>query len=384
MRVEGKIRLASRVGALPCLLALAAAMPLVPTQAQDSTASEPAPVLRGFRLDPDQAKPQPPPPTATVVPPTETPTPSTEQPRPSAQPRTKSGEPRTRQVQPASAPDQGKAQSNESAVTPVPDAVPDVPAASPPAPETNTAGPVTEPTRDSGDNSLWWQLSAAGIAFGFVLAGLWWLRRQPRRESKRDAVEEIANVPAIPVPVKPVQSAPVPTAPIAKPVARKAEAVAPILLEFLPDRAVVSVSNLSVTGKLRMTNRSDKPVEQLRLRAALIGASANQAEIISAFHNREDGSEKALADLKPGEKRSFAIDMALPLADIPSYVVGSQRLLVPIVMANLAYGKGRTAQVELACIVGREANPPQPKLGPLRLDLGPRSFAPLGQRLLAA
>lgn len=156
------------------------------------------------------------------------------------------------------------------------------------------------------------------------------------------------------------------------------------MLEFIPDRAVVSIANLSVTGKLRLTNRTDKPVENLRLRAGLIGASSDQAEIISAFHNRDDGSEKPLADLKPGEKRAFAIDMALPLADIPSYTVGTQKLLVPIVIANLGYGKGQNDQVELACVVGREANPPQPKLGPLRLDLGPRSFSPLGQRQLAA
>lgn len=173
-------------------------------------------------------------------------------------------------------------------------------------------------------------------------------------------------------------------APIAKPLPLKVEAPAPILLEFLPDRAVVSLANLSVSGKLRLTNQSDQPVEQLRLRAALIGASADQAEIISAFHNREDGKEKPLADLKPGEKRDFVMEMALPLTDIPSYAVGSQRLLVPIVIANLAYGNGRDSQIELACVIGREANPPQPKLGPLRLDLGPRSFAPLGQRRLAA
>jgi hypothetical protein len=35
-------------------------------------------------------------------------------------------------------------------------------------------------------------------------------------------------------------------------------------------------------------------------------------------------------------------------------------------------------------MVGREANPPQPKMGPFRLDLGPRRFASLGQRPLFA
>jgi hypothetical protein len=51
-------------------------------------------------------------------------------------------------------------------------------------------------------------------------------------------------------------------------------------------------------------------------------------------------------------------------------------------LANIEYewGEGGHDVAKLACLIGREANPPKPKMAPLRLDLGPRSFTPLGQR----
>jgi hypothetical protein len=65
--------------------------------------------------------------------------------------------------------------------------------------------------------------------------------------------------------------------------------------------------------------------------------------------------------------------------------LGDQRLMVPIILATLQYrvdGQPNPLRAEMAHMIGREANPPKPKMGPLRLDLGPRSFAPLGTRPL--
>jgi hypothetical protein len=54
-------------------------------------------------------------------------------------------------------------------------------------------------------------------------------------------------------------------------------------------------------------------------------------------------------------------------------------------LANLSYEwEGGSDNVTMAWMVGRETEPAQPKMGPLRLDLGPRSFAPLGQRPIYA
>lgn len=390
MRLEGKSRFAWIIGTLPCLLAVAAALACAPAQAQDTSASpaasEPAPVLRGFRLDQDKPKADPPPPTATVPPASETP--KAAQPRPTQQPRAEANQPAPKRNPPTPAENAASTSTEPTAQPPA--STTETPATTQPATEQIPAEPstVTVPSTPS-DNGLWWKLAAAFAALAFVVAGLWWLRRQSQGSALEEPQAEVVERPVAPISARPAQAAPTPVAPPVKPAppppaTQKPAAEAPIMLEFIPDRAVVSIANLSVTGKLRLTNRTDKPVENLRLRAGLIGASSDQAEIISAFHNRDDGSEKPLADLKPGEKRAFAIDMALPLADMPSYMVGTQRLLVPIVIANLGYGQGQNDQVELACVVGREANPPQPKLGPLRLDLGPRSFSPLGQRQLAA
>ena len=65
------------------------------------------------------------------------------------------------------------------------------------------------------------------------------------------------------------------------------------------------------------------------------------------------------------------------------YIVGDKKIFVPVMLANVAYSwDGGADNVTIACMVGRESEPPGAKMGPLRLDLGPRSFAPLGQRPL--
>jgi hypothetical protein len=77
--------------------------------------------------------------------------------------------------------------------------------------------------------------------------------------------------------------------------------------------------------------------------------------------------------------------MSVPVAELQSFEVQSRRIMVPVMVANLAYDwDGGSDVVKLACLVGKEAQPPAPKMAPFRLDLGPRSFAPLGQRPLYA
>ena len=119
---------------------------------------------------------------------------------------------------------------------------------------------------------------------------------------------------------------------------------------------------------------------------AIISASAVQNEFIHAFH--QDSQQGTIEDLGPAagdEHIAMQIELTIPLTDLQTYPLGDQQLFVPIILANVHYewqGKAAHDEARITNLVGREANPPRSKMGPFRLDLGPRSFASLGQRPL--
>ena len=121
----------------------------------------------------------------------------------------------------------------------------------------------------------------------------------------------------------------------------------------------------------------------MALRSILISASETQNEVIAAFHgDKAVHFVEELGEAGPGERIAMDIELSIPLTELRSFALGDQRLLVPIFLADVEYtwGKKGGDAARLCCMIGREATPPKPKLGPLRLDLGPRSYAPLGQR----
>ena len=210
---------------------------------------------------------------------------------------------------------------------------------------------------------------------------MYWLRR--RRKGER--ADDIADIPLVIEPEQidiidtpaPVLAAPIPTPviPVKKP---------RITLDFIPEKATISFTTLTIKGQLRLINEGDAPAKNMELRAGLISASAQQEAAINAFNaDTANIPAEAIGEAKPGERIGMAIEMSVPLTDMQSFPLGEKQLFVPIMVANLSYrcgGNGSNDTAQIACMIGREANPPVARMGPLRLDLGPRSFTPLGQR----
>jgi LPXTG-motif cell wall-anchored protein len=199
-------------------------------------------------------------------------------------------------------------------------------------------------------------------------------------------VEEVKPVPvAQPMPVQ---------VPVAAPITTIAPAATDIKLTFVPERIVISFNSLSLYGDLEIHNTGIKPVHNVKLFTGMITANADQHAEMAAFHAGDAGVDPdELDNMAAGEKIALSLSLVLPLAEIQSYSLGTQQLTVPIMLARVSYASeplrnGKSISAEhvqtLSCIIGREAVPPQPKMGPLRLDLGPRSYASLGQRDIAA
>lgn len=372
-----------------CLLAALSVLPQFAVQAQDAVPDTP-PELRDFRLDQPQSQPQPttqpatqaePPPVVRTVPDTATqqPTPVT---RSAATPRRAEVSEQSADAEPA---------ANEASV-PEPiaeDATPSDASTDPAVPVASDV--IATPTPAPSDNNIGlFSAIAAGIAASGLLAFLWARRRRQRKADDVDGPTETGTI-AAPAPLAdenvaalaPKPSTPTPR-PKSTPAPTLAAAPSDVTIAFYPEKATVSFTTLTVQGQFQISNAGQDAIRDMQLRAVLLSASNQQQSAVETFFAKPGQIPKnPLGDAKPGERLGLSLELSVPLNEMQTFPLGEQQLLVPIIVASLSYSDDQghhAGEARLANMIGREAQPPQPKMGPLRLDKGPRSFAPLGQR----
>jgi hypothetical protein len=346
----------------------------VPAAAQEALPDTP-PELRDFRLDPERAQPQAnPEPQPDVAPPPAVPTqpqtlpPSSAQPQPT--PRQRSAPATSRDALPA----------NEQFSEPAPSAeTPSAEVEQAAAPDIASAEPdVAASPEPPIDSLMWWQIVAVAVFAALALFAFMFLRGRRKSPSQARSPLTEATEPETIAPAPPIMQ----TAAIVPPPSPTARAK--LTLEFIPDTATLSFTALTIKGQLRLTNIGEVQARNMRLRATLLSANRQQEQMLAAFHSGAiEVPEELLGEAKVGERLAMQIEMSMPAAELQCFEVQSRRIMVPVMVANLAYDwVGGSDMVKLACLVGKEAEPPAPKMAPFRLDLGPRSFAPLGQRPL--
>jgi len=260
---------------------------------------------------------------------------------------------------------------NDSA-TATPEAEPEPAIAAPQPPQDAPISPTTLVERN------WHLVALVLLALLCILFVGWFVRR--RKRDNFTVVHE--RLPSIEVEETGAPLAPYDSAARTQPNEIKPQ----IILEFRPERATLSFTALTVKGTLVIENLGKETATDMHMRATMISASRNQVATINAFF---DGSipveDNILGDAKAGEKIALELEISIPSQELQSYSVAERQIVVPVIVAHLSYSwSGGKDSSRLACLVGREAQPPQGKMGPLRLDLGPRSFSPLGQRPLYA
>ena len=251
-----------------------------------------------------------------------------------------------------------------------------------------------QPTRDGW--SIWFAIAALAALLAGILLILA-LRRQRKAATSRPLAQaetepvpaseemEIEGDPHIEI-VEPeaVPAMQAITRPATAEAAPKPRAKPELEMRFVPEAATLGIVNLTLRGELKIVNLGKAMARNVRLRTAAICASNNQPAMIAAFNTGEMGPEAdSIDNIRKGERVSIAIEVSLPRSELESYNVAGRQICVPILLGEIAY-TGMQANsdqaVQVAAMVGREANPPQDKMGPLRIDIGPRSYDALGQR----
>lgn len=341
-----------------------------PAYAQDAIPNTP-PELRDFRLDPERAEPEPTPQPSATPPPVVSTVPETVPDAASAQPRPTTRQPASQQPAPTA--------ELEPAAQLEPDTADPIVEQAGPLTFPETAPVVAEPKPELSDPNY---VVVGGVAAAILigLLGLWFALNRRGKRRAASAYEENSIKSQAPELDQPVVAKPVPahaSTPVKTP---------QVVVSFVPEKAAISFTMLTVRGQLRIANEGRSLAQAVQLRAGLISASNQQHQAMRAFFGATDMPADTLGDARPGEKLTMSIELTVPLTEMQSFPLGDQRLFVPIMLARLDYRDedGTNHDVRIAMMLGREATPPQPKMGPLRLDQGPRSFAPLGQRPLAA
>jgi len=159
-------------------------------------------------------------------------------------------------------------------------------------------------------------------------------------------------------------------------------------MRFIPESAMLSFANLTLRGELKIANIGKAMARKVQLCSGAICASDNHNEEIVAFFGSVGAQDyQSIDNIRKGERLSVSLEITLPREELKSYTVQGRLICVPIMLAEIRYSglhEGSEQSMRISAMVGPEATPPSDKIGALRLDLGPRSFSPLGQRPIDA
>jgi MYXO-CTERM domain-containing protein len=248
--------------------------------------------------------------------------------------------------------------------------------------------PASEvPASDTAPSSWPWWLAALALA-GVAAFALLRQRRGERRLAPAG--------PAVPEPLPratpeppPVRALPPSPAPAPPPAPASGGIVAARLrpwidFELVPERASLTEQGIVLHFELVVINPGNAPARDVRIEARMINAGASQEAELAQFFRRPLDSSDAVVQLPPLGRLSLRSSVVMPRERIEEFVVEGRRLFVPVVAFNALYRwSGGDGQGAAAFLVGRGKDT-DAKLGPLRMDLGPRLFRDLVARRLEA
>ncbi len=148
-------------------------------------------------------------------------------------------------------------------------------------------------------------------------------------------------------------------------------------------RLDASLVATTLAYQLTLTNHGKLPLSALAIEGDMIAAHGSlpvEQQIANAQQRLE--LRHALVELAAGQSAQFTGEMRLPLASITPIRAGNAAYFVPLARLRVEAAETGDKAVVLAqtFVIGELPEQPGGALRPFRLDLGPRTFAKLGQR----
>lgn len=317
------------------------------------------PELRNFSLPGETVVPAPQPqadrPTPSAPPAVRQAPPQPSAATPAAQPRPRAPVPEVSAApapatsspsQPAFVPERESAAATEASPAPLP------------LPERPAIAPSARPASSYG-RTPWLVIAAALTA---ALAAFWFVSRRRRRRSARIGETEALSIP---------DSAPPPPLPRAR-----------LALSFTPDRASLTAQEATLIYHFELRNAGDAPALNVHVSIQMFNAAADRQEIEAFFATVPEAGGAGRLRIEPDQWMRFRSQIRMPRGELREIKVADRSIFVPLIAFNVWYewADGQSGQTAQTFLVGTEAQPPSEKMGPFRLDVGPRIYRSVGQR----
>jgi len=215
---------------------------------------------------------------------------------------------------------------------------------------------------------------AGGVEFDLFAAP------EPAPQPRRPSAAPRASPAPEPQPVPRPAPAPKPAPPVSHGIV--ASRLRPALeIGIQPLRCVVQDDQVAIEFEVDLYNAGTAPARAVLAEASLFNAGANQEQELAAFFANPVGAGSGIDAIPPLKRLTLTSQVVAPRAAIQEYELAGRKSFVPVIAFNARYewggGKGQTSA---AFLVGRETG--GEKVGPLRLDLGPRDVRGLAARSL--
>jgi len=225
-----------------------------------------------------------------------------------------------------------------------------------------------------------WLLAA--LALGAAGAFLFWRNRGREAFAGGPQIDAFAAPDPAPVP------APRPAPPAAAPKAAPASLglvstrLRPwIEIGFHPLRCVLDDEKVTVEFELELFNSGSAPARAVLAEASLFNAGSAQEQQIAAFFAKPVGAGERIAVMPPLKRITLRSQVFASRDQLQAYELAGRQVFVPVIASNAIYSwSGGDAQTSAAYLLGRDTK--GEKMGPFRLDLGPRIFRGIAARLL--
>lgn len=157
---------------------------------------------------------------------------------------------------------------------------------------------------------------------------------------------------------------------------------ASVEIELIAEAAALDDNEVVIQFELRITNAGSAPARNVVVEAVVLNAGDTQDAEILQFFERPDADGGAIDVLGPLDQTSLRSVVRMPRSAMREYVAQDRRLLVPILAFNAGYRFGTSSgRTSGAWLIGRATQGAE-RLGPLRLDQGPRRWTDLAQKRL--
>ena len=243
-----------------------------------------------------------------------------------------------------------------------------------PADDTTLAPPATDQIF-----LLWPWLLLAGVVGG-AAAFFWWRRNSREALAGGPPVDSYVSPEPVPVP-RPAPIPPAPPKPTA-PTGIVSTRLRPwIEIAFAPVSCVVADEQVTIEFEVHLRNSGSALARDILVEASMFNAGPTQDQDIGRFFAEPVGQGERIAALPPLQSVTIRTALVAPRANIQLFELAGRQVFVPLIAFNVLYrlssGLGQTS---VGYMLGRESK--TEKLGPLRVDLGPRAFTKLGIRAL--